>query len=308
LGGRRLRPTARLKPLLAKVELAIVRIRTEALGDRGFGVVVDAATGLVATNYHVIAGATKATVTFASDSDHRPYPVEGLLATMPGKDLALIRIKVGDKKLHALKVAEKAAVKGQAVYAGVPLGFPGVLSSGKVADVASGQEVSDLLTKLGSPGYYKAKSLDPDAVWMRVESPISPGRNSGPLVNANGELVGITTFRYDSGPADNLHYAISAIHLKKLMATAGTKVTPLSPQPPAVPLAALPDIPWQDYRTWTSSNGRYRIKAKLIGVKNGVATLKTFHGKTITVDIEKLSDEDQQLIEIASEPSPEQPK
>ena len=66
---------------------------------------------------------------------------------------------------------------------------------------------------------------------MRVEAPISPGRNGGPLVNADGELVGITTFRYDSGPGDNLHFAISATHLKKLMATAGTKVTPLSPPP-----------------------------------------------------------------------------
>ena len=45
---------------------------------------------------------------------------------MPGKDLALIRIKVGDKKLHALKIAEKPAAKGQAVYAGVPLGLTGV--------------------------------------------------------------------------------------------------------------------------------------------------------------------------------------
>ena len=68
---------------------------------------------------------------------------------MPGKDLALIRIKAGDKKLHALKIAEKPAAKGQAVYAGVPLGLTGVLSSGTVAAVSSGQEVSDLIAKLG---------------------------------------------------------------------------------------------------------------------------------------------------------------
>ena len=223
-----------LKPLLAKVDPAIVRIN-----DRGFGVVVDAATGLVATNYHVIAGTKEAAVTFPADHDGKTYPVEGLLAKVPGKDLALIRITAGGKTLHALKIAEKPVAKGLAVYAGVPLGFTGVLSGGTVAAVSSGREVDDLLTTLDSPYYYKERlGLDPDAVWIQVVAPISPGRDGGPLVNADGELVGITTFRYEDGPADNLHYAISAIHLKKLMATAGTKVQPLS-EPPA---AAAPPL------------------------------------------------------------------
>ena len=74
-------------------------------------------------------------------------------------------------------------------------------------------------------------------------APISPGRNGGPLVNADGELVGIMTFRYDKGPADNLHYAISATHLKKLMATAGTTVRPFSAPSAAPPLVMQPVAP-----------------------------------------------------------------
>jgi S1-C subfamily serine protease len=49
-------------------------------------------------------------------------------------------------------------------------------------------------------------------------------------------------------------------------------------------------------RTWTSQNGKFRIKAKLISVANGVVTLKTAKGKKIVVDIEKLSDDDQEFI------------
>ena len=231
-----------LKPLLAKVDPAIVCIETD--NGKGHGFVVNAAMGLVATNYHVIAGATTATVTFPADHDGKTYPVEGLLAKMPGKDLALIRIKAGDKKLPALKIAEKPAAKGQAVYAGVPLGLTGVLSSGTVAAVSSGKEVDALLKPPGNPDYCKVARLDPDGVWLRVEAPISPGRNGGPLVNADGELVGITTFRFDSGPGDNLHFAVSAIHLKKLMAAAGTTVQLLFPSPPPKPRPTLTIEPY----------------------------------------------------------------
>ena len=64
-------------------------------------------------------------------------------------------------------------------------------------------------------------------------------RWSTPTENSSGS----TTFRYEDGPADNLHYAISATHLKKLMATAGTKVQPLSPQKPKPTLTIEPYVP-----------------------------------------------------------------
>jgi S1-C subfamily serine protease len=220
-----------LKPLLAQVDPAIVGIRTD--NGRGFGVVVDAAAGLVATNYHVVAGATTGTVTTDGGNS---CPVEGLLATMPGKDLALLRLVPGKAKLHALKIAAKPAVKGQAVYAGVPLGFTGVLSSGTVTAVRSGRELSDLASKLANPlAYQELLPLDPDSVWLQVAAPISPGRNGGPLVNADGELVGLTTVG-----SEDLYHAISAEHLKKLMATAGTTLeTPFPPPPPPKPKPTL---------------------------------------------------------------------
>ena len=63
------------------------------------------------------------------------------------------------------------------------------------------------------------------------------------------------------------------------------------------------------YRTWTSNNGGYRVKARFIELKDGIVKLEIAIGKTITVPIGRLSDEDQQFIEKnASQPLPKQPK
>ena len=48
---------------------------------------------------------------------------------------------------------------------------------------------------------------------------------------------------------------------------------------------------------WTSRNGKFSVKAKLVKVENGTVTLETPKGKKIEVHIEKLSDEDQEFIE-----------
>ncbi len=55
----------------------------------------------------------------------------------------------------------------------------------------------------------------------------------------------------------------------------------------------------QTYRVWTSRNGKFKIKAKLIRANDDTVTLETDQGKRIVVSIEKLSDADQQFIEAA---------
>jgi len=57
------------------------------------------ASGLIATSYHVIEGAKAATVVFPADKNKKSFNVEGFVGILPTKDLALIRIQPGDKKL-----------------------------------------------------------------------------------------------------------------------------------------------------------------------------------------------------------------
>ena len=81
-----------------KIEPSVVTVKTES--GLGSGFVVDP-SGLVMTNYHVIEGAKKAVVEFPSDRDKKLYRVEGFMAILINRDLALIKINAGNKKLVA---------------------------------------------------------------------------------------------------------------------------------------------------------------------------------------------------------------
>ncbi len=76
-----------LASLVAKVDPSVVTIVNDDKSE-GSGFVVDA-KGLIVTNYHVIEGAKRATVTFA---DKKSFDVEGFLVVYPGKDLAVLQI------------------------------------------------------------------------------------------------------------------------------------------------------------------------------------------------------------------------
>jgi S1-C subfamily serine protease len=176
--------------LVAQVDPSVV---TVALSDRslGSGFIVDD-RGLVVTNYHVIEGEKEATVIFP---DKTRSQVEGFLAILPGKDLALLRIQAGGRRLQALRLAEQAPAKGEKVYAfGAPMGLSGSVSDGIVAALRPGEDVRETLRKLANRDIYaELLGYDLDAQWIQTTAPVSPGNSGGPLVNARGEVVGINT-------------------------------------------------------------------------------------------------------------------
>jgi len=215
-----------LAKLVAEVDPSVVTI---ALSERslGSGFVVDA-QGVLLTNYHVIEGAKEATVIFPDKSKFR---VEGFLAIEPKKDLALIKISPGPKTLKPLAVAQQAPAKGDKVYAfGAPMGLSGSVSEGIVAALRPGDEVRETLKKLTSRDIYaEILGYDLDAQWLQTTAPISPGNSGGPLVNGRGEVVGINTWVHALG--QNLNFALSATHVKAMIASAGTAVHPFAELP-----------------------------------------------------------------------------
>ncbi len=232
--------------LFKKVAPAIVTIFTDNSGTGG-GYVVDAATGLVATNFHVIAPARRLTVTFPySKDDRKKFPVEGFVAVLPGRDLALIRIKAGEKKLQSLRLAEKLPKAGEPVYGiNSPTADPSY-AEGRVAAIRSGQDISDLVVRLGGKdyrGYYeKLLGYDLDATWIQHTAPTSAGSSGAPLLNSKGEVVGVNTWFWP-GKGPRLRFAISSTDLAPLLVVAGTKVHPLS---------ELDRLLWYDDRWWGS--------------------------------------------------------
>ena len=138
----------------------------------GSGVVVDSA-GYVLTNYHVIHGADKITVTLPSNSI---FPA-AVIGTDQQSDLAVLKINA-DEPLPFAQIGDSEKVKvGDWVLAiGSPFGLEKSVTAGIVS--ATGRVVPT-----GIFGDY-----------IQTDAAINPGNSGGPLVNTRGEVVGINSF------------------------------------------------------------------------------------------------------------------
>ena len=191
--------------LADRIEAAVVRIDTdEALGS---GFVVDP-KGLICTNYHVIDGASTATVTF---KDHRSLHVLGYVAVNRGKDLAILSVQP-DAPLPSLHLSANLPAKLTEVMAfGTPKGFDFSATPGSVSAVRRGDEINKTVLEIegGDLG------LDGDSTWIQNTAPISHGNSGGPLVNMQGEVVGINTLSDPHG--QSLNFAVAAKELADLL-------------------------------------------------------------------------------------------
>jgi serine protease Do len=166
----------------------------------GSGFVVDP-DGYIVTNAHVVNGAQRIEVVLpppspdgslatalSSRMDILPARVIGVARE---KDLALLKIE--STKLAALPLASYRDVRqGHAVFAfGSPEGLQNSITHGLISAVA--------------------RQLDPDSplIYIQTDAPINPGNSGGPLVNLNGEVVGVNTFILSqSGGNEGLGFAI----------------------------------------------------------------------------------------------------
>jgi Do/DeqQ family serine protease len=138
----------------------------------GSGVIVDARSGYVLTNDHVIKGADLVEVT---TKDNRRFPAE-LVGRDPDTDIAVLRIKAD--RLTAVPFGDSDRVEvGDFVLAiGNPFGIGQTATSGIVSAVGR--------TGLGIEGYED---------FIQTDASINPGNSGGALVNLQGELIGINT-------------------------------------------------------------------------------------------------------------------
>jgi len=148
----------------------------------GSGVIVDPA-GQIATNTHVIKGATEITVVL---QDGREFDAEKVLVDEK-TDLAILRIDPKGEKLAALPLADSDAVEvGDLVLAiGNPFGVGQTVTSGIVSATA----------RTGMGGYMDYR------YFIQTDAAINPGNSGGALVDMQGRLIGINTmiFTRDGG-------------------------------------------------------------------------------------------------------------
>jgi hypothetical protein len=205
-------------------------IVTIDVADRGQGSgFLLASTGYIVTNYHVIEGGKKITVVM---HDKAKFNADGYIAISPGKDLAVLSVKLPSGKYAGLSLLEADPSKGDVVLAfGSPMGLSGSVTNGIVSAMRTGTEVKDNLKKLAGRDIYTGElKYDLDAHWIQTTAPISPGNSGGPLVSAEGKVVGINTWEQPIG--QNLNFAISAVHISELLKTGGSSVHLFSQLPP----------------------------------------------------------------------------
>jgi S1-C subfamily serine protease/antitoxin component YwqK of YwqJK toxin-antitoxin module len=204
-------PAGPLADLAERVQKSIVLIAADG-GVFGSGFVIDA-DGIIVTNYHVIEGTSRASATFR---DGVKLEAAGYVAYSRGKDLALLRV-YPKAELQALPLASAPPQLLDSVIAfGCPKGFAFTITRGDVSAVRTGREIRQtLLAMEGDDIYRQVLGYDDDAVWVQTTAPISSGNSGGPLVNMQGQVVGVNTWGHLK--AQNLNFAISAIEVINLM-------------------------------------------------------------------------------------------
>lgn len=161
--------------------------------------------GVILTGSHVIEGANEIDVT---TYDGKIYKATVLAKMGKNKDLALLKI-TPKSRLKTISFGDSSEIKvGQKVLAiGNPFGFAGTLTSGIVSRI----------------DYAKGR--------IQTDAAINPGCSGGPLLNSQGEVIGISQSIYN--PDNNISnigigFAIPVNDAKKFIETANLKNTPLN--------------------------------------------------------------------------------
>jgi len=143
--------------------------------------------GLVVTTYHVIKGTSSVSVQLNNGAS---FTTEKIVFASPEKDFAIL--KVAGRSLPALRLGDSDKIRpGQAVVAlGSPLGLENSVSSGVVS------------------GFRELK----EGAFIQTTTPISEGSSGGPLLDMQGDVIGITARSAPEG--QNVNFAIPINEIK----------------------------------------------------------------------------------------------
>lgn len=157
--------------------------------------------GYIVTNYHVVENASRIMITL-QDQTHLPAKVVGLA---PERDIAVLKIEAPKDKLFPLPLGDSQRLQvGRKVLAiGNPFGLDATLTTGVVS--ALGREIE-------SPTRRTITNV------IQTDAAINPGNSGGPLLNSQGELIGVNTMIYSpSGASAGIGFAIPVNTVKEVV-------------------------------------------------------------------------------------------
>ncbi len=164
--------------LYQRVNPGVVSVYMTSGGGSGF--IIDA-EGYIVTNHHVIAEGGEITILF-HDGDVKTAELVGADSQA---DLALLKVDAVPGELTALSLGDSDALQvGQLVIAiGSPFGLENSMSTGIVSGLNRGMPVD----QMGLTTNYQI----PDVI--QTDAAINPGNSGGPLLNMDGEVIGVNT-------------------------------------------------------------------------------------------------------------------
>jgi S1-C subfamily serine protease len=189
-----------------------IRVLSEEGSSLGSGFVIDE-DGHILTNFHVVQGATELEIDFPSG-----YKTRGtILGTDLDSDIAIIKVDVPKDELVPLSFGDSDALQvGQTVVAiGNPHGYESSMTTGIISSL--GRTMQSLHEAPGGGSFTAGDIIQTDAA-------INPGNSGGPLLNLNGEVIGVnvaietTTFDLSGQPVNSgIGFAISINIIKRVV-------------------------------------------------------------------------------------------
>ncbi|MPM29761.1 Periplasmic serine endoprotease DegP [bioreactor metagenome] len=223
------------------VEPAVVSITVTSgnNGAEGSGVILDT-QGHIATNNHVVSGGQNGqiSVTLNNNTIHKAT----IVGTDPGTDLAVIKLTDPPSDLTPIAFGDvnKVAVGDPVMAIGNPLGLSGSVTTGIVSALHRPVRSSSSENQQQSPfSQGQTQSADTTVVTdaIQTSAAINPGNSGGALVNASGQLIGLTSSIATLGSSSNsqsgnigIGFAIRADQVRAVtneLINKGSATTPL---------------------------------------------------------------------------------
>ena len=175
--------------------------REQVQGSLGSGAIVRA-DGVIITNHHNIENMSDITVQLA---DRREFPATVLLDD-PRADLAVLKIDTKGERLPVMAIDDQEPLEvGDLVLAmGNPFGVGQTVTNGIVSALAR--------TDVGAAQF---------GSYIQTDAAINPGNSGGPLVDMDGDLIGVNTFIISrSGSSSGVGFAIPAAVVRQVVSAA----------------------------------------------------------------------------------------
>ena len=173
----------------------------------GSGVIINAQEGHILTNEHVITDAYRILVRL---SDGRETEAE-VIGRDRALDLAVLRIDISPIEAISWGDSRRVSVGDQVVAIGSPYGLQQTVTSG----IISATERSSQALTARSAG----RTLIPiTREFLQTDAAINPGNSGGPLVDMNGQIIGICTaiISIESGGNSGIGFAIPSFTAEKI--------------------------------------------------------------------------------------------